>query len=249
MYLKLFVRGIRHAWMRIFAPNAINGHEWKCFSQNGEDGILAEIFRRIGTTKPYFVEFGVEDGLECNTAYLARRKGWQGVMIEGDPDKHRALSNNYRAFPSVRCENAFITRENIDDIFRRCGVPIEFDLLSIDIDGNDYWVWEALAAFRPRVAVIEFNGTRPPPERWVMRYNPEHRWHEDGYMGASLVSLETLGTRLGYALVGTDEKGVNAFFVRNDVLAKSRFPRLSAADAFHPNDYGLPRTDGPAEEI
>jgi len=249
MYLKLFLRKIRHAFMRIFSPNAINGYEWKSYSQNGEDGILGEIFRRIGTTGPYFVEFGVEDGLECNTAFLARRKSWHGIMIEGDPEKHRRLNDNYRALPGVRREHAFITRDNIDDIFRRCGVPLEFDLLSIDIDGNDYWVWEALAAFRPRVVVIEYNGTRPPPERWVMRYNPEHRWKEDGYMGASLASLETLGARLGYALVGTDEKGVNAFFLRNDVLPKSRFPQQTAAQAFHPNDYGLLRTDGPSETL
>ena len=249
MYLKMFLREIRHAFMRIFTPNAINGYERKVFSQNGEDGILGEIFRRLGTDKPYFVEFGVEDGLECNTAYLSRRKEWDGLMIEGDPDKHQRLNDNYRAFPGVRREHAFITRENIDDIFQRCGVPVEFDLLSIDIDGNDYWVWEALGAFRPRVVTIEFNGTRPPPERWVMAYNPTHRWNEDGYMGASLASLEGLGTRLGYALIGTDEKGVNAFFVRNDVLSKCRFPLLTAAQAFHPNDYGLPKTDGPAEAI
>jgi len=247
--LKALLRRMRHAFMRAFVPNTINAYESKTFSQNGEDGIIAEIFSRIGTAKQYFVEFGVEDGLECNTALLARRKHWRGVMIEGDPEKHRKLNENYRPFPAVRREHAFITRENVDDVFRRCGIPLEFDLLSIDIDGNDYWVWEALEAFRPRVVVIEYNGTRPPPERWVMAYNPEHRWREDGYMGASLASLEALGLRLDYALVGTDEKGVNAFFIRFDVLAKSRFPQRSAAEAFHHNAYGLPKTDGPAEAI
>jgi hypothetical protein len=249
MYLKLALRAVKHFFMRIFTPNALNGYERSEFSQNGEDGIVREVFRRIGTTNRFFVEFGVEDGLECITARLARRERWSGVMIEGSPQNFAALDANYRAFPDVKRIEAFITRENIADLFSAAGVPSEFDLLSIDIDGNDYWVWEALAAYHPRMIVIEYNATRPPPERWVMAYNPAHEWKRDGYMGASLASLEALGTRLGYALIGTDEKGVNAFFLREDVLAAGRFPRLDAAAAFHPTDYGFQPADGAFEAI
>ena len=102
MYLKLFLRKIRHAFMRIFSPNAINGYEWKSYSQNGEDGILGEIFRRIGTTGPYFVEFGVEDGLECNTAFLARRKSWHGLPISTSATRRcgpRSSKNPKASFP------------------------------------------------------------------------------------------------------------------------------------------------------
>ncbi|GAC1414331.1 MAG: hypothetical protein NVSMB64_24560 [Candidatus Velthaea sp.] len=249
MVLKQAGRAIRHAIMRVFARDRINGYERKRFSQNGEDGILREIFRRIGAPHRYFVEFGVEEGLECNSARLSRTKQWSGLLIEGDPEKFRLLDANYRALPAVKREHAFITRENINDIFSRARVPVDFDLLSIDIDGNDYYIWDALAGYRPRVVAIEYNATRPPPERWVMSYNPDHRWSGDGYWGASLASLEALGAARGYALIGTDEKGVNAFFLREDLLALSGFARRTAAQAYHPGGYGFTRTDGPFESL
>lgn len=249
MYVKIALRELRHAWWRVFSRANLNAYERKVFSQNGEDGILRELFRRIGTTGKFFVEFGVEDGLECNTANLSRRHAWSGVLIDGSPEKFLQLERNYAAYPAVKRIEAFITRENIAALFESAGVPQTFDLLSIDIDGNDYWIWEALANYKPRVIVIEYNATRPPPERWVMEYNPEHRWLEDGYMGASLASLEALGKRLGYALLGTDEKGVNAFFLRSDLVELSRFPVKTAAEAYHRNGYGLRRKDGRAVEI
>ena len=242
------MRAFAHAWMRIFARDSINGFERKITSQGGEDGVLREIFRRIGTGNRYFVEFGVENGLECNTALLSRNEGWQGLLIEGSPENFAALDRNYAQYPRVKRMQAFITAENIVALFEQAGVPREFDLLSIDIDGNDYWIWEALHEYKPRVVVIEYNGTRPPPERWVMQYNPQHRWSGDGYVSASLASMEALGRKLGYALIGTEEKGVNAFFLRNDEVARSGFPARRAEEAFHPNDYGMPRTDGPHEE-
>ena len=230
----------------LLASDSINAYERKRSSQNGEDGILEEIFRRIGTRTPFFVEFGVEDGRECNTAALVRA-GWNGMMIEGDPDKFAALAVTYADAPAVRLVNAYVSAENIASLFAANGVPVELDLLSIDIDGNDYWVWEALAAYRPRVVVIEYNATHPPPERWVMAYNPAHRWGDDTYYGAGLASLEALGAQLGYALIGTDVRGVNAFFVRDDVLPAARFPRRTAAEAYHPPTVGHRPGDGPFE--
>ena len=251
MYLKMISQAVRHAFMRLVARDSVNGYERKIFSQNGEDGILREIFRRIGSPHRYFVEFGVEDGLECNSARLSRTLQWSGLLIEGDADKFRQLDANYRAFPAIKREHAFITRDNIAPIFSAARVPVEFDLLSIDIDGNDYYIWDALAGagYRPRVVVIEYNATRTPPERWVMRYNADHRWTGDGYWGASLASLEALGTTRGYALIGTDEKGVNAFFVRDDLVTLSGFARRSAIEAYHPTDYGFTQTDGPADPL
>jgi len=231
---------------QLLASDTINAYERRRSSQNGEDGILHEIFRRIGTTTPFFVEFGVEDGRECNTAALVRA-GWQGLMIEGDPAKFRALSANYADAAGLRVVNAYVTAENIATLLAANGVPRELDLLSIDIDGNDYWLWEALAAYRPRVVAIEYNGAHPPPERWVMTYNPGHRWGDDTYYGASLASLAALGARLGYALIGTDSRGINAFFVRDDVLAAARFPRRTPAEAYHPNAVGHRPGTGPFE--
>lgn len=233
-------RALRH-WV---PSSDLNAYERRISSQNGEDGIIAEIFDRIGTTNRTFAEFGVEDGSECNSAYLARECGWNGVFIEADPQRIAALAARYAGKP-VRIVEAFITAENITSLFAKHAVPRDLDLLSIDIDGNDYWIWEALGEYRPRVVVIEYNPTHPPPERWVMAYDAAHRWKRDGYYGASLSSLEALGARLGYALIGTNRSGVNAFFVRDDLLAAARFPQRTASEAYHPSAYGQTATAGP----
>jgi hypothetical protein len=154
----------------------------------------------------------------------------------------------------VKTVHERITAENIVAIFKKMNVPAEFDLLSIDIDGNDYWVWRALEAYKPRVAVIEYNAAHPPPARKVIPYNPGFVWDRTTYYGASLSSLTLLGKQLGYALLGTNKKGVNAFFIRNDELASSRFAELTPAQGFHPPDYGPydgghPPGDGPYLEI
>jgi hypothetical protein len=238
---------LRRGFARLVRSNALNAYEQRLSSQNGEDGMLRELFRRLGAGDRRFVEFGVGDGRECNTAALVRR-GWRGLMIEGDPTAYARLRTTYAGYGDVATTSAFVTAETIAGIFRRHHVPAGFDLLSIDVDGNDYWIWEALAAYRPRVVTIEYNAAHPPPERWVMAYNPAHHWAGDGYYGASLASLEALGTHLGYALIGTDAHGVNAFFIREDLLARARFPRRSALQAYHRNRYGQTRTDGPFVE-
>lgn len=246
MILRQTLRTVQRGLTRLVRPDTLNAYERRRSSQNGEDGILAEVFRRIGSGDRYVVEFGVADGRECNAAALVRA-GWNGVLIEGDPAAFRALARTYAGVTGLRLVNAYVDAENIAALFREHGVPSAFDLLSIDIDGNDYWIWEALAAYRPRVVVIEYNAAHPPPERWVMAYDPAHRWAGGGYYGASLASLEALGTRLGYALIGTDDNGVNAFFVRENLLGRVRFPRRTAAAAYHPNAYGQPAGEGPFE--
>lgn len=233
---------------------SINQYERKVSSQNGEDGIIAEILNRIGTTNKFFVEFGADYGIECNTAVLIRA-GWKGLMIEADPSRHLALKSNYIGYPVIT-RNEFITAENIADIFRSADVPTEFDLLSIDIDGNDYWAWKALAEYKPRVVVIEYNCYYVPPQKWVLKYNPTHEFQDTTYYGASLTSLAILGEQLGYSLVGTESRGVNAFFIRNDELEKSGFKKLTPKEAYHPAGYwglwgqpGHRPVDGEHEEI
>jgi len=213
--------------------SVLNRHERRLFSQNGEDGILEAIFERVKPLSQTFVEFGVEDGSECNTAYLVRNKRWSGYFIEGDPVKYRALERNYRRYSRVKTANEMITAENIVPIFERLGVPLEFDLLSIDIDGNDYWVWRALKGYRPRVVSIEFNLAFPPPTRWVMAYNPDHRWDDTSYFGASLSSLCALGEKMGYAFLTMDCNAVNAFFLRKDLLADSGLESPRPEEVFH----------------
>jgi len=185
------------------------------FSQNGEDGIIRAIFTMIGITNKYYVEFGVEDGMQCNSRYLLKN-GWNGLLMDGSHED--ALIN-------LHCE--FVTAENIESLFQKYNVPNEFDLLSIDIDSNDYWVWKAIENFRPRVVVIEYNSCFGWEESKTIPYDPSYVWEEWGktdYMGATLQALVKLGVKKGYTLVATDSCGVNAFFVRNDLLKGKLLP-------------------------
>ncbi len=228
------------------AVDAPNAYEYKILSQNGEDGLLLELFSRLRVVDPYFVEFGVETGEECNAALLARRYGWSGLMIEGDPEKYERLRANFAELPKVRTAQAFVTRENIAAIFREQGVPAGFDLLSIDTDGNDYYLWEALADYRPRVVIIEINGAYPPPQRWVIAYNAAHQWRFDDYYGASLSSYAALGERMGYALLAVDTNAVNAVFVRKDLLPFAGFAAQTPEAAYRQPRYRFPHRDGPS---
>lgn len=218
--------------------DSINLYEKRIFSQNGEDGIIEELFSRVGTTNRYFVEFGVQSGAECMSKNLVCSHDWAGVMMEGHPLNYQHLRANYAVYPKVITHYSFITRENIAAIFAQLNVPIEFDLLSIDLDGIDYWVWQALAAYKPRVVIMEYNASYPPPQRMVVAYDPQFMWQGTTYFGASLTSLTGLGKTLGYSLIGTDAKGVNAFFVRSDLLVKSGYPELTPEQAYHPPSYG-----------
>ena len=148
-----------------YRAESLSAAELRVFSQNGEDGVLAEIFDRIGAGDRYFVEFGAEDGLEGNTRFLREVLGWRGVYIEADPEKVERLTA--RVDPQTcTVVRSMVTPQNIESLFEQAGVPEAFDLLSIDIDGQDYYVWQAIERFRPRVVVIEYNaglaaGPRP----------------------------------------------------------------------------------------
>jgi len=227
-------------------PRRLNRYEYQVYSQNGEDGIIAEIFNRIGIEKRFFVEFGVGDGLENNTAYLLL-KGYAGCWIESNSEQVKRIDQKFSLLiknKRLKVMNARVSQENIESLFKEASIPQEFDLLSIDIDGNDYWVWKAIDAYHPRVVVIEYNAMYPPDIACVAKYNPEFQWDQTSYYGASLKSLETLGTDKGYRLVGCDFRGVNAFFVRQD-LVKDRFLEPFTAEThYEPIRYFLAMKKG-----
>lgn len=232
----------------------LRAYERSVFSQNGEDGIIKEIFRRIGTRHRFFVEFGVETGVECNSARLVREENWSGVFLEPVPELCTQLQQNYSAWPGVRCQQTAVTSRNIEDLLAAHQVPVDFDLLSIDIDGNDYWVWKAIERWQPRLVVIEYNAIFPPPVRWVMKENVEHRWDGTNYYGASLTSLTLLAREKGYTLIATDSRGVNAFFIRSELLRPDLF--LDTALHYHYSPFkhplcpnGHPQGNGPFVEI
>lgn len=196
--------------LRPRAAASLLHHAARVHSQNGEDGILAEIFRRIGAGKSTFCEFGVGDGSECNTRALAL-SGWSGVWLEASAGC--AAAARVGKPESVRVVETYLTRENVALELERAGVSRNVDLLSVDVDGNDYHLWQALERFHPRAVVIEYNASLEPGADWVMPYDPAHRWDLTNRFGASLSALARLGGARGYQLVACEEQGVNAFFV------------------------------------
>lgn len=233
----------RYASLRLedHPPN-LGRHEAKVFSQHGEDGILLYIFETIGVETRRFVEIGVEDGRECNTANLAINFGWSGLQVEGDAQKVAAARLFYAAMlprrpDAVNSVHQWITRENVNATIEGAGTSGPIDLLSIDVDGNDYWIWEAISVVQPRVVVIEYNASFGSGRSITVPYDPGFaRWdaHPTGYYhGASLAALAYLGKRKGYSLVGCDSWGGNAFFVRNEERREG-LPTLNPEEAYVP---------------
>jgi hypothetical protein len=198
----------------------LNRFEYQVFSQFGEDGMIAEIYNRIGTTNRYFIEFGVENGTECNTTNLLL-KDWKGLWIEANEGHVATIKSSLQkkiSENSLEVLNSFITAENIEELLNSANVPQEPDLLSIDIDRNDYYVWQRITKYRPRVVIIEYNAIFRPGDRFIVPYDAHAAWDGSSHFGASLQSYYELGLEKGYHLVGCTFSGVNAFFVRQDLV-------------------------------
>jgi hypothetical protein len=194
-------------------------------SQGGEDGIIREIFRRLEVERGWFVELGAHDGVHFSNTYPLRQKGWSGVGIECDPDRYRELQSNVAGTPYVAiCKKVSRTGpDSLDAILAETALPRDFDLLSLDVDGLDYWVWESLREFRPAVVVIEYNPFFSATEAKTLPFVDNYK-AEWPYYGASAAAFDKLGRSRGYMLVGYTG-GLNLFFVREDVGA-GKFARV-----------------------
>jgi hypothetical protein len=220
---------------------SLNQAEFSVFSQWGEDGIIQYLIRHLPIEDRRFVEFGVQDYLESNTRFLAANDRWSGLVIDGDKEYvARIKAANFYWRSDVIAVPAFVTRDNINRIIGDAGFKGDIGLLSIDIDGNDYWVWEVIDVIDPRIVIIEYNSRFGPERAVTVPYDStfvrEKAHHSMIYYGASLAALASLGDRKGYALVGCNLAGNNAFFVRRDVLRSPLVP-ISAAAAFVPSRF------------
>ena len=217
----------------------IQGAEFRTFSQWGEDGILQHLLRHISISRKIFVEFGVENYLESNTRFLLINDNWAGLVIDGSSENVDYIKNDeiYWRY-NLKAECAFINKDNINDLIRRNGISGEIGLLSIDIDGNDYWVWEAIDAVIPSIIVVEYNSRFGPERAVTVPYDPEFfrttAHYSNIYYGASLAALCLLGKRKGYSFVGCNTAGSNAFFVREE-LRPAGLPELTPEAGFVPS--------------
>jgi hypothetical protein len=213
------------------------GFELRVTSQNGEDGVLAELLRRMGSGGRTFVEFGVESGREGNCVFLADVAEWHGLFIEADSEMFAELSDKYSATDEIRTMSGFVTPDNVQELFAAADVPTEIDVLSIDVDGQDYWIWQAIERFRPRIVIIEYNAALPPDRPLVVPLQADWSWDGSDYYGASIAALRILAARKGYRLAHTEGSGVNAFFVRDDLaphaLADGREPVIRGFPNFY----------------
>lgn len=200
----------------------LEAHAASVHSQGGEDGVLLRLFERIGARHRFFVEFGAWDGLHLsNTANLRLHHGWRGLLMEGSDRADGRL---------VRRER--VDAENVEALFDRYRVPADFDLLSIDIDGNDWWVWRAIERYRPRVVIVEYNVFFRPGMAKTIAYDPDHGWDKERfglYHGASLDAFHKLARTKGYRLAWTEPYAPNAIFVAEEALpADVVLPDLAA---------------------
>ena len=218
-------------------PSSLLRFERSVHSQNGEDGIVSEIFRRIGETNRHAIEIGAADGVEnCSAALIDQ--GWSGTWIEGDPAKARQARDD-RAHADLTVIELLVDTDSILPALERADAPHEPDLLVIDIDGNDFWLWDVLGRhYRPRVVVVEYNAAVGPLLRWVQRYDALRTWNETRYHGAGLAAMVALGRSLGYRLVCCESRGINAFFVRDEDF--HHFEGGSVRTLFVPQRFQLP---------
>lgn len=245
MKLSLAVRRARYeelrAQRRLASSKILAGYGLKVFSQSDEDGIISEIFRRIGVTNRVFVEFGVGNGLENNTAALLYQ-GWSGLWIEGSQefcDEIRTAFGTVIESKSLSLVNEFVTPENINTLISMNIKDREIDLLSVDIDGNDAHVLSQIKCVSPRVLVVEYNAKFGPTISYCMAYDVNYQWRKTDRFGASLKYFETILAQQGYCCVGCNVVGTNAFFVRHDLVGELFASPFTAEEHFEPARYEL----------
>jgi hypothetical protein len=216
---------------------------FKCYSQSDEDGILLFLFSVLGVSKKSCVEICAGDGIECNTANLILNHGWHGLLVDGDRKRvergrqfYSSSPQTYVYPPNFVC--SWVTRQGVNDLVESNGFTGEVDLLSLDLDGMDYWVWEALDIIDPRVVVLEYNDILGPNRDWSVPYSDNfsvpHELRTDGmpnFAGASLGAFVKLGRRKGYRLAGVNRLGYNAFFIKQG-LGDQIIPEIDVAACF-----------------
>jgi len=202
----------------------IKDSEFRVFSQWGEDGIIQYLANKVPIERKMFVEFGVENYTESNTRFLLINDYWFGLVMDGSIENINYIKNDSQVYwgYNLKAEHAFITKDNIDELILSNGINGDIGLLSIDIDGNDYWVWEAINCISPRIVICEYNSLFGPKRTISIPYDKDfirNRVHYSYlYYGASISALEYLGKNKGYSLVGSNSAGNNVFFVRNDLI-------------------------------
>lgn len=248
LYHRMSNQGVRDFHVVAVKPKSvdritINDHEKSVYSQNGEDGIIHFLVSQIGKDTGTFIEIGSGAGLVNCTSYLARKLKWSGIWINNTPLSSK-VSKIVKKLKNIHFYQEQVSPRNVNSIIKKYLPSKKVDILSIDIDGLDYWVWEAITEISPRIVVIEYNASFGFHSIVVRNIDPFSRYkiHKSGfYHGASLVALTKLAKKKRYTLVGCDSTGVNAFFVRSDLMG-SNLKELTPEQAYFwpAHRFGIP---------
>lgn len=213
--------------------------EFQVFSQRGEDGIIQYIINKIEIPNKIFIEFGVETYTESNTRFLLMNNNWSGLVLDGSKKNIDFIKNDFIYWKyDITAQQSFITKDNINDLIGNYTKTKDIGLLSVDIDGNDYWVWEAIDVIEPRIVVCEYNSAFGSEKAVTVPYkadfvrSKEH--YSELYFGASLAAFCNLAEKKGYDFIGTTSAGVNAYFVRKDLSGP--FKKFSSHSGYNESD-------------
>jgi hypothetical protein len=204
-------------------PASLAEVEFRVHSQFGDDGILQWLVARLPSLPRRFVEFGVEDYTEANTRFLMVNNGWRGLVMDGSVENMARLRRRKWFWRhDLEARTCFVTRENVDSEIARWARGEPVGLLHIDVDGNDYWLWDAVRSIAPGIVIMEYNAVFGADRAITIPYQPDFRrlaaHHSGQYFGASLAALTHLANAKGYALIGCNSAGNNAYFVRRELL-------------------------------
>lgn len=213
--------------------------EFQVFSQRGEDGVLQYIISKIDIPNKIFVEFGVETYTESNTRFLLIGSNWSGLVIDGSQKNINFIKKDFIYWKyNITAIRSFITKENINQLINDYTSVKDIGLLSVDIDGNDYWIWDNIVDINPRIVVCEYNSAFGNTKKVTVPYKSDfvrsREHYSELYFGASLAALCHLAEKKGYDFIGTTSAGVNAYFIRKDL--SSPFKKYTSVDGFNESD-------------
>lgn len=225
----------------------LNSYEFKVFSQWGEDGIIQHLIKSLEIKNKTFIEFGVEDFTESNCRFLLMNDNWRGFVVDGSLSNIEKIKKSYFYWRyDLNAFHAFITKNNINEILQHSAFDKDLGILSIDIDGNDWYILEAISFYQPRVLICEYNDVFGKDRAISVPYDSQFirtkKHYSNLYFGASIAAMTYLANKKGYALVGVNSNRNNAFYVRKDLLC-DQVPAVNLDQIYEPSNIRESRNE------